>query len=66
MYESMIKFKLICKKFNNENYKYHEIIHINIRSLKHNFDKLSEFINSFHHKPKIVCLTETWLVDIID
>ena len=37
------------------------IIHINIRSLTHNLDKLREFIDSFIIKPHIICLSETWL-----
>ena len=37
------------------------IIHINIRSLIHNLDKLREFIDTLIIKPHIICLSETWL-----
>ena len=37
------------------------IIHINIRSLTQNLDKLRKFIDTLIIKPHIICLSETWL-----
>ena len=37
------------------------IIHINIRSLTQNLDKLRQFIDTLIIKPHIICLSETWL-----
>ena len=39
------------------------IFHINIRSLRQNFDNLQTLIFSSSRKPAVICLTETWLTD---
>jgi Reverse transcriptase (RNA-dependent DNA polymerase) len=38
-----------------------ECLHINVRSIKANFDKLKDLLNHLSFKPKLILLTEVWL-----
>ena len=54
-----------CNKIHYKTDEYNlTIIHINIRSLKHNFENVIEFLSTLTIKPHIVCLSETWLNNI--
>ena len=59
-YKTTQKFNSITKELiiNKNNLI---IIHINIRSLTQNLDKLREFIDTLIIKPHIICLSETCL-----
>ena len=37
------------------------IMHINIRSIRQNFDELVVYINALKSKPSIICLSEAWI-----
>ena len=53
------------KTFLSETEQYDNIsaLHVNIRSIKHNFDKLTELLDESKSSFNIVCLTETWCSD---
>ena len=54
-------FNKINKKIDEHNLTF---IHLNIRSLNHNFEYLTDFLNLLTKKPEIICLSETWLNNI--
>ena len=39
------------------------LLHVNVRSTRKNFDNLKILINSFSSEPDIIAVTETWLSD---
>ena len=39
------------------------MIHLNIRSAEKNFEKLKDFLSQTGSFFKVLCLTETWLID---
>ena len=39
------------------------VLHVNVRSLKKNYQELEALITSLESPPEILCLTETWLSD---
>ena len=41
-------------------------LHLNIRSLKRNFDQLLLLVNQLVAKPIAICLSETWLNNVTD
>ena len=47
--------KLSCIKSNS-----FSLLHLNIRSLQRNFDKLTEFIDNLDFEFKVICISETW------
>ena len=47
-------------KLLNENRKSLSIFHLNIRSLKKNFEDFKYFLNELNFEFKIICLSETW------
>lgn len=60
----------LSKYFNFEEYisatdvldgNYFNVIHINIRSLRKNFDFLQSFLKCLPKPPAIIAITETWL-----
>ena len=54
-------FNKINKKIDEHNLTF---IHLNIRSLNHNFEYLTDFLNLLTKKPEIICISETWLNNI--
>lgn len=62
-------FKAISKCYDLDNYKsltiiishFINILHLNTRSLKKNFDHLKSLILTLNKSPDIIALTETWL-----
>ena len=49
------KLKLSCSKSNS-----FSLLHLNIRSLQRNFDKLTEFLDNLDFEFKVICISETW------
>ena len=43
--------------------KYFSLMHVNIRSLNANIDKLKTFLHTLNHQFGIICITETWLTN---
>ena len=37
------------------------LIHLNVRSIQHNFESLQNFLSDFQYKFDVIALTETWL-----
>ena len=60
-YITINNFIKINKKIDEPNLTF---IHLNIRSLNHNFEYLTDFLNFLTKKPEIICLSETWLNNI--
>lgn len=54
----------ICEFFNTRK-DCLNMVHVNCRSLKHNFSSFSSFIDNFGNSLMISAVTETWLNDII-
>ena len=49
------KLKLSCSKSNS-----FSLLHLNIRSLQRNFDKLTKFLDNLDFEFKVICISETW------
>ena len=49
------KLKPSCSKSNS-----FSLLHLNIRSLQRNFDKLTEFLDNLDFEFKVICISETW------
>ena len=49
------KLKLSCSKSNS-----FSLLHLNIRSLQKNFDKLIDFLATLDFEFKVACISETW------
>ena len=60
-YITINNFNKINKKIDEHNLTF---IHLNIRSLNHNFEYLIDFLNILKKKPEIICLSETCLNNI--
>ena len=47
----------------NTDKKAFSVLHLNIRSLQKHFDNFKSFVSELNFSFKIICLSETWLVD---
>lgn len=61
IFPNIIAQRNINKKIKNPENNFINIIHMNIRSLKKNFDTLQTFLNSFPKPLDVIALTETQL-----
>ena len=50
----------IFHKFKNDSFS---VLHVNMRSLKKNFEKLKLLLSKINFSLKVICLTETWCED---
>ena len=60
-YFSVEETKANIKDFTSENF--FSILHVNIRSMSKNFQKLKLMLHECDHNFSIICLTETWCSD---
>ena len=70
-YQNDLTEEMCSKYFEPENLKTFftpltnnfSLLHVNIRSMQKNFEKLLELLHETQHNFSVICLTETWASD---